>query len=377
MLSIYTDVLAVCTRGGGKVRRFKGDVSCNLADFAMQSVLQGRIRPRTINRKGKLYMFNLLITTPLGHIIRWIYDLVRNYGWAIIIFTVIIKMVLLPLTIKSQKAMKKQQKIQPIIQDLQTKYKNDPEKLQTEMLKIYRENDISMTGGCLPMLIQMPILIGLYQVIQRPLSYLMSVDFNTEAAINKVIELQQRIVETGHNIGNLTQMSMQNLADRSQIQISKWSEMLNGASDPWVINFSFLGMDLSNEPLKALKAIMAGQFSDLSTVLLILIPIIAVATTWFVSKQSQMMTQAKQTPEQKKKAEEDPSMQMTKSMTMMMPIMTGFFTFTLPSGLGIYWIISNVMQIIQQYCLNKYFEKREDDFVVKVPEKRRKNSKKR
>lgn len=322
-------------------------------------------------------MFNLLITTPLGHIIRWIYDLVRNYGWAIIIFTVIIKMVLLPLTIKSQKAMKKQQKIQPIIQDLQTKYKNDPEKLQTEMLKIYRENDISMTGGCLPMLIQMPILIGLYQVIQRPLSYLMSVDFNTEAAINKVIELQQRIVETGHNIGNLTQMSMQNLADRSQIQISKWSEMLNGASDPWVINFSFLGMDLSNEPLKALKAIMAGQFSDLSTVLLILIPIIAVATTWFVSKQSQMMTQAKQTPEQKKKAEEDPSMQMTKSMTMMMPIMTGFFTFTLPSGLGIYWIISNVMQIIQQYCLNKYFEKREDDFVVKVPEKRRKNSKKR
>lgn len=227
------------------------------------------------------------------------------------------------------------------------------------------------------MLIQMPILIGLYQVIQRPLSYLMSVDFNTEAAINKVIELQQRIVETGHNIGNLTQMSMENLAKISQIQISKWSEMLNGASDPWVINFNFLGMDLSNEPLKALKAIMAGQFNDLSIVLLILIPIIAVATTWFVSKQSQMMTQAKQTPEQKKKAEEDPSMQMTKSMTMMMPIMTGFFTFTLPSGLGIYWIISNVMQIIQQYCLNKYFEKREDDFVVKVPEKRRKNSKKR
>lgn len=322
-------------------------------------------------------MFNLLITTPLGHIIRWIYDLVKNYGWAIIIFTVIIKMVLLPLTVKSQKAMKKQQKIQPIIQDLQTKYKNDPEKLQTEMLKIYRENDISMTGGCLPMLIQMPILIGLYQVIQRPLSYLMSVDFNGEAAINKVIELQQKMVEAGHNIGNLAQMSMENLAKTSQIQISKWSEMLNGINDEWVINFNFLGMDLSNEPLKALKAIMAGQFNDLSIVLLILIPIIAVATTWFVSKQSQMMTQAKQTPEQKKKAEEDPSMQMTKSMTMMMPIMTGFFTFTLPSGLGIYWIISNVMQIIQQYCLNKYFEKREDDFVVKVPEKRRKNSKKR
>lgn len=323
-------------------------------------------------------MFDLIITTPLGFIIEKIYELVKNYGWAIIIFTVIIKMIVLPLTIKSQKAMKKQQKIQPVIAELQEKYKNDPEKLQSEMMKIYRENDISMTGGCLPMLIQMPILIGLYQVIQKPLSYLMHVDFNSADAINKVIDLQQRIIETGANIGNLKSATMENLANVSQIQLAKWSETLNGASDPWVINFDFLGMDLSNAPLISVQSMLRGDFSDISIILLILIPVLAVSTTWFVSKQSQMMTQAKTDKDEKKKPQQDdPSAQMTKSMTMMMPIMTGFFTFTLPSGLGIYWIISNVMQIIQQFCLNKYFDKKEDDFVVKIPEKNRKNSKKR
>lgn len=322
-------------------------------------------------------MFNLLITTPLGWIIEKIYDIVNNYGWAIIIFTIIIKMVVLPLTIKSQKAMKKQQKIQPIIMELQQKYKNDQEKLQMEMMKIYKENDISMMGGCLPMLIQMPILIGLYQVIQKPLSFLMHVDFNTEAAINKVIDLQQRIVEAGINIGNLKTYTMQQLADTSQIQLSKWSEILNGASDPWSINFGFLGMDLSNAPIISVQSILAGNFKDMSIILLILIPIVAVLTTWLVSKQSQAMTQGKLSEEAKKKQQDDPSAQMSKSMMMMMPIMTGFFTFTLPSGLGIYWIISNVMQLIQQFCLNKYFDKKEDDFVVKVPEKSRKNSKNR
>lgn len=342
----------------------------------MSPVLQRRLRPRTITEREKQYMFNLIITTPLGFIIEKIYELVNNYGWAIIIFTVIIKMIVLPLTVKSQKAMKKQQKIQPIIMELQEKYKNDQEKLQKEMMKIYRENDISMMGGCLPMLIQMPILIGLYQVIQKPISYLMHVDFNAADAINKVIDLQKRIQEAGVNIGNLKSASMENLANVSQIQLAKWSETLNGASDPWVINFNFLGMDLSNAPLISVQSLMRGDFSDISTILLIIIPIVAIATTWFVSKQSQMMTQSKK-DESSKKQQDDPSAQMTKSMTMMMPIMTGFFTFTLPSGLGIYWIISNVMQIIQQFCLNKYFDKKEDDFVVKLPQKNRKNSKKR
>ena len=121
-------------------------------------------------------MFEWLITRPMGFIIHGIYDLVSNYGVAIILFTCIIKLILLPLNVHSQKAMRKQQKIQPIIAELQKKYANDQEKLQREMMKIYKENNVSMMGGCLPMLIQMPILFGLYKVIRMPIKYLLGVD---------------------------------------------------------------------------------------------------------------------------------------------------------------------------------------------------------
>lgn len=313
-------------------------------------------------------LFDWIITKPMGFIIEHIYGFIQNYGWAIIIFTLLIKLVLLPLTVKSQKAMKKQQKIQPVIAELQKKYANDQQKLQTEMMKIYKENNISMTGGCLPMLIQMPILVGLYQVIQKPLSYLMNVDFNAPDAINKVLHLQSSM----DNIGNLKSASMAQLANTSQIQLAKWSETINGANDPWVVNFNFLGMDLSNSPMMALNAIFAGNFSQISIILLLIIPLLAIATTWIVSKLPQWQQKRKNGG----KKVEDPSAQMTNTMSLMMPIMTGFFTFTLPSGLGIYWIIGNVVQIVQQVCLDMYFDKKEDDFVVKVPEKNRKNSKK-
>ena len=190
-------------------------------------------------------MFEFFITRPLGWIIEQIYNLVANYGLAIIIFTVIVKLILLPLNIKSQKAMRKQQKIQPILQELQKKYANDQEKLQKEMMKLYKENNVSMTGGCLPMLIQMPILIGLYQVIQKPLSYLMGVDWMAEDVINKVYMLRDTMAD---QIGNLATQTEEMLAKMSQIQLSQWAEIVNGPTDPWVINFNFLGLNLANTP---------------------------------------------------------------------------------------------------------------------------------
>ena len=112
-------------------------------------------------------IFDLLVNKPLGFIIEQIYKLGLNYGWSIIIFTIIVKLIILPLNIKSQKAMRKQQKVQPILMELQKKYANDREKLSTETMKVYKENNISMMGGCLPLLIQFPILIGLWNVIRK------------------------------------------------------------------------------------------------------------------------------------------------------------------------------------------------------------------
>ena len=315
-------------------------------------------------------MFHYLITRPLGFIIETIYNLVQNYGLAIILFTVVVKLILLPLNIKSQKAMRKQQKIQPIITKLQEKYKNDQEKLQREMMKVYKENNVSMMGGCLPMLIQMPILIGLYQVIQRPINFLAGVTEWSADKLEIVSALRDKISASYPElVGNLGGMDVENLVKTGQIQISKWCTVLGEQLD-WSFNFNFLGLDISNAPSAALSKLMVGDFSNMSIILLILIPAFAVLTTWLSTKITQMQSG-------KPAATNEQSSQMMSSMNIMMPLMTGFFTFTLPSGMGLYWIISNVVQMVQQLALNYYFDKKGDDFDVKVPESNKKKRKNR
>ena len=323
-------------------------------------------------------MFEYLITRPLGWIINLIYSLVANYGWSIIIFTIVIKMILMPLQVKSQKAMKKQQKIQPIMAELQKKYANDQEKLQRETMKLYKNNNISMTGGCLPLLIQMPILVGLYRVIQWPLNYLVGVDWASADAINKVYALRDAMAAQHPDIiGNLASYDMNALHNTAQIQLSKWSTMINGSGDPWALNFDFLGLDISNTPMTAIQQMMAGNFGNLSVILLLLIPIFAVLLTFLSMKISQAQTQGKD-KDGKKIEQEGQAAQMSKTMNMMMPIMTGFFTISLPAGMGLYWIISSLVQIGQQVFLNYYFDKKGGDFNVTIPEnKNRKNGKKR
>lgn len=312
-------------------------------------------------------MFEFIITRPLGWIIQQIYNLVANYGLSIIIFTILIKLVLLPLNIHSQKAMKKQQKIQPYVAELQEKYKNDQEKLQREMMKLYKDNNISMMGGCLPMLIQMPILVGLYQVIQKPLSYLKGVDWMLQETIDKVYMLRDMFAT-----GNLVNQTEEQLANMSQIQLSNWATQHFGAGDPWSINFDFLGLDLSHVPSTAFSYIMRLDFSDLSKILLLLIPIFAVLLSVLTNKITMAQTG------QNNANQNDQAASMNKSMQWMMPIMTLFFTFTLPSGLGLYWIISSAVQIVQQLILNKYFEKRGEEVIVSIPEaKQNKHGKKR
>lgn len=315
-------------------------------------------------------MFEFVIYRPLGFIIEQIYNLVQNYGWAIIIFTIIVKLILLPLNIKSQKAMKKQQKVQPILMELQRKYANDKEKLSQETMKVYKENDISMMGGCLPMLIQFPILIGLYRVIQSPIKYILNVDFNSAEVVEKATTLfESAKVALADKIGDLASFNVTDIIKNCQMELSNWSRQLGDGE--WAMNFNFLGLDLSKKPVEsfeAIKLMIAGKSFELSVVLLILIPILAMFTTWLSMWHSQRMNKQVQNA--------GTAADMTKSMNMIMPILTGFFAISLPAGLGIYWIASNIFQLAQQYFLDMYFKNKEDDFVVRVPEKNRKKGKK-
>lgn len=310
------------------------------------------------------------IVMALGWIIKSIYNLVQNYGVAIILFTIVMKLLLLPLNIKSQKAMKKQQKIQPLLAELQKKYANDQQKLQQETMKLYKENNVSMMGGCLPVLLQMPILIALYQAIQKPLTYMFNVPHKEipQDVINKIVGIAEKagqaIPEKTSEYGSY----VSNLMQTRQIDISSWAGQVGGKLHDWYINFNFLGLDLSRKPQEALSA-LSDPLNNISVVLLILIPILAIVSSVLQSKIS--MKQSGQD-----KVKNDQTQSMNSMMKWMMPLMTGWFTFILPAGIGLYWIISGIVQIVQQLALNYYFEKKGEDFVVKVPEKRTQHGKK-
>lgn len=321
-------------------------------------------------------LFSLLIFRPMGWILQVLYSFIQNYGLALIAFTVLIKLLILPLNIKSQKAMLKQQKLQPLMQEIQKKYAHDKEKQSQELMKLYKENGASPTAGCLPMLIQFPLIIGLYQVLRMPLSFMRGVNFNTPENINKVIELQglvKNIPELAKNASDtFLKSTMETLANNFQIEMSSFAATLSDMGytqfADWKVNFNFLGLDLSRYPSEfpLMSFIFGGETIPMETIRatlpLLIIPILAGVTSWILSK----MTQAKQQKTQQASAgsAEDTTAQMNKSMTVMMPLMSLFFSYTLPSGIGLYWIVSNVVQMIQQYVTTMIFKKKEDEIVV-------------
>ena len=328
-------------------------------------------------------IFTWLIVQPMGFIIEFIYNFIPNYGVALILFTILIKLLILPLNLKSQRPMVKQQKLMPQMQELQRKYANDKEKLNKEMMELYQANGANPATGCLPLLLQFPIIIGLFQVIQKPLSYMLRVNFNAPENINKVIELQQ-IVANNPDLsamapGGFLESTMEGLANNFQIAMSNFAAnpAVQGFSD-WVINFNFLGLDLSRYPSEVwgpLNSLLTGQVSPQlwTTLPLLLIPVLSGLTSWLLSKMS-----GSNSPQTSAAADgTNTAASMNKSMMLMMPIMSILFTFSLPAGVGLYWIVSNVTQMIQQYFTVAYFKKKEENTVViDTVKKNRKDCKK-
>ncbi len=329
-------------------------------------------------------MFDWLFTF-FGWIFRLIFSVVQNYGVALILLTILIKCLILPLNIKSQKAMLKQQKLQPLMQEVQRKYAHDKEKQSQELMKLYKENGASPTAGCLPMLLQFPIVIALYNVLQRPLSYILGINFNLPENITKVCNLQSAVAanpELAAGAQKFTGATMEMVANNSQIQMSDYAAKIGGEFNDWALNFNFLGLNLSQSPSMCpiLDFIIRPAQVDPNlfwrTLPLLLIPVLAGVTSWLLGKMTQNKNQQNQMNTQQN--DQNSAAQMNKSMTWMMPIMSVVFTFTLPAGIGLYWITSNVFQMIQQHITTVIFKKKEDEIVViDTVKKNRKDSKNR
>ncbi|HZK70406.1 MAG TPA: YidC/Oxa1 family membrane protein insertase [Clostridia bacterium] len=309
---------------------------------------------------------------PLGQFLYFIYETVafKNYGWTIIIFTVIVKMALLPLTYKQQKSSLEMQKIQPHIQEINEKYKNDKAKLSTETMALYKEHNVNPIGSCLPMLFQFPILIALYQVISRPLTYLLTIDSAKVTSITDILKGLQIKLPNYPEVGiikNLTEGIAQTINTSFSGLGSLLLELQRG--------MNFYGLKLYEIPTTDPKVIMA----NLGLYLPLLALIIAATIITFISSKLSMVSMNKRNNHHKTEASkkleleknnklkvnnksnnqpEKKSSQMAMTNNMMLylgPIMTLFISFSVPAGVTLYWAVGYVIMIIQQLIMNKAF----------------------
>lgn len=267
-----------------------------------------------------------------GYVLNWFYGFIGNYGLAIILFSVALKLVMLPISIKQQKTMKKSAKIQEKLRVLQDKYKNNPEKLNQETLELYKTEKMSPFSGCFSAIAQILILFAVFYLVRSPLTYMKKVD--TELINQYTTEIEQ--AEEGKK------------ATYPEIAVIKQK----GAEDERVyINMEFLGLDLSSVPTQSLN--------DWKVYV---IPALYVLTSFI----SMRMTTAMQTKKKDENGENtetnelDAVAQANKSMSYIMPIMSVSIAIIAPLGLALYWLISNLLMIVERLILNRFLNNEEE-----------------
>ena len=279
------------------------------------------------------------------------YELTGSYGISIIFFALLVNLLMTPFMAKSKKSMMHTTLIQPRIQELQRRHEGNPQKLNQEMQKLYKEEGINPMSGCIWSLIPFPILIALYSVIRQPLTRMMFV------AEEVVTTLQDFFVNQGwYTIPAKTDAYMEiKLAD---IAHQHWDEVqtaLAGQVDGLMnVDFGFLGLNLGQQP--KWNFFMNTDWSDTSVWLpalgLFLIPFISAFLSWASMKISNMSN-----PPQAQNAQTEASM---KSMTLMMPLMSIWICFVMPAAMGIYWIANSVFGIVRDFVLTKVYRKQLD-----------------
>lgn len=276
------------------------------------------------------------IYSLFGAILNFFYELFgNNYGYALIGFTFVVNLLLFPLTWKQQKSTTKMQAIQPELSRIQEKYKNDKEKLNTEMMKLYQDNNINPMSGCLPLLIQLPVIFILYRIVYSPLTHMLGYTAEEIAAI---------------------------AAKHPEITGAMPEVALAAAEGMKFTLFGF--MDLSATP------------SITQPSVLWIIPILAGLTTYGLSWLTTKQANARKTEEQKKREKENPTANQMQTMTKIMPLMTVAFGFTFSASIGFYWILNNIFKMLQQIIINAVLSKESTEVSDKTdikPVKKKKN----
>ena len=309
-----------------------------------------------------------IINVPIGYLMRWLYQLVGNYGVAIILLAVITKLLMVPLGIKQHKGQLSQMKFRKRIARIQKKYANDQQRMQQEMQKLQAEG-YSPTAGCGTMLIQFPILIGIYNVIRYPLQYVVGLGSDT---ITKLLDIYNQA--TGAELSTKAAEYQITLIEHIGQNMGTYEAVLADTSY-FSINLNFLGMNLAAIPAKIeyfLQSIVPIPNFDSSW--LWLIPILSALTAVLSTVLSQKMGPAKYM--------QDPNAQGKGTgifMQVLGPYMSYAIAFSVPAGLGLYWVCSNILMTLQTVALNLVYnpDKYKEMYDKEEEERRLKKKKKK
>ena len=287
-----------------------------------------------------------------GYLLSFLYGIINNYGLAIILFTIIIKLALLPLSIKQQKTMKKSAKMQEKMKVIQFKYKNDPEKMNQEIMNLYKTEKMSPFSGCLTAIIQMLLLLSIFYLVRSPLTYMQKIPTDD---INKyVTQLQEDGKEVSKVYPEIDLIREYNWLKEKNPEDSK-IEKAN-------LQMNFLGLDLSKIPQQNIT----DYTVYIIPVLYILSSFISIRMTTAMQqkqneKKKESVIDGETGKEVKEENEMDAVMQTNKMMSWMMPIMSISIAFVAPLGLALYWLVNNILMILERLILDKMIKQEDEE----------------
>ncbi len=297
-----------------------------------------------------------IITIPFGYLLDWLYIFTRNYGVALILFAILVQVVLLPITAKSKKSMMKMSRLTPRIQDIQRRYAGDQMKQSQAMQDLYREEGVSMGGGCLWSFIPILILIPLYAVVRQPIVYMLHQSTDVAQQIISIIKEAEPALFSGNIYYDemIAASHIPEFAEAIRVAIPTISErVLEG------INFSFFGINLGLVPqFNVFGAAWVWNWANIGA---FLIPLLSagsqVATMFIMQKMNDSVITNEKGIQDKEVAQNSQAAQTNKVMMWMMPIMSLWIGFTVPCALSLYWLISGVARTVEDTILTKRYRK--------------------
>lgn len=277
-------------------------------------------------------MFNFFANL-FGYMLNAIYNVVNNYGVAIIIFTIIIKLLMLPISIKQQKTLKKNAKMQVKIKEIQEKYSNDQVRQSQEMMDLYKKEKMNPFSGCLSSIVQFILILSVFYLVSRPLTYMKHIDVGL---------LDSYEAELTEQTGKSAYREISIIKEYGQID-----EKVN-------LNMNFLGLDLSDVPSQN----YTNWKVYVIPALYVLTSILSTRLTMSLNKKSKEEKVAKDETTADK--EQDAMEEMNRQMNFMMPLMAVSIAIIAPLGLALYWLVSNILMIGERLVINNFVKDEEE-----------------